>query len=461
VFVPNKLRLPQPPICSVAIGRPFLCVVSLWLMAGIGCTATSPRVKPGPSAPQSATTAPGAAATSAQSPHLPPCELQRQHETEIRKEASLRAKQRLKDLAAPDLERQRSELQAELSQLGSRQVTFGSRTVRLDTLSDREQEMAALFDQFGDGGRYARAKAELTALSQTLQALTAGAPLPEDQLALEVDFCVEDAFGAWATWTEEAYYAPRDELSTDWTLGRRLAIARITQTGKVLLAREFPSFLDIVQADQRYLPPDRTNCCYAFYGQGQPQVAFTHDQTGDGIPELGLEASFHVEGSSDQSGIVYEVQGDKIRVQQFAFERTEDVDKDGRLDLVFVDKVVVGEQCGSGFPVEAGGGEYLAHALKDGSYSFDDPIAVAYGRAQCPKAPTSFDSYEAIWCGKVWKVPTSTILAGRGHACVADPCSSNGGEACSWFDTAESSFQPQLTLSASDSASISPPTTPR
>ncbi len=433
--------------------RPLLLLLSALL--ALACSG-SPRAP----ALHAASTQRGQprAAPTAQQPSAPPvvsaappaserpCALQQRHEQELRRAAGLRAREHWRALRTPDFDAQSRPLRQLLAQLGADVQTLSSGSKRIDALSPSELELLSRVEPSGDAAGYAHAKAELATLDQTRDALEQGNPPPTDPSALDPDFCREDPLGAWASWTIDSSYAPEVGSDTAWVVAKKLGIARITNDGQVNVSEQFPSFLDPVPADPKYVSADRSNCCWPNYNQGEPRVVFTQDQTGDGIPELALAASFAVEGTSEHAAMVYQVDRDELRVQQLDFDHTDDVDHDDRLDLVFLDRLEVGDQCGSGFPAGVTGNSYIGHALSDGSYSFDDPVAVAFTRTQCPARPSVFGSYQEIWCGKVWNVPSSAIRRGIQKQCASDPCQGSRKKPCAWLLNAEKGFQPRLHL---------------
>ncbi len=426
--------------------------------AGQRDATTTSTASPPPKA--STVTPKGARATSgpqtvllpATHPELPPCQRVAAHEVESRRAALRRLRERSQELGLPEpaaavaaLRRSRDEmLEQEFAWRGGRR--------RLSELSEQERQVAAIADQWGPAGRLQTVQGELARAEQLALQWTQDAPLQlEDPYELSPDFCQEDAQGAWATWTLEARYAPEQELRTQWHLGRRVGVARVRKDGSVLVVDELPGFLEAPAFDPQVAGDGNLNCCTAAYGHGAPQVAFIHDQDGDGVPELGLAATYSVEGSVDRVSAIYSARGDTLSVQTLSFDSARDFDGEGRLDLVVVDVQEVGEACGSGFPVNVSGKEYLGHGLPDGTYSFTDAVAERYAREQCPAPPTELADYTSLWCARLWGASSEELAARLTGHCAPQVCDEEGnppssGEPCEWLRAAARGFNPPLRL---------------
>jgi hypothetical protein len=282
------------------------------------------------------------------------------------------------------------------------------------------------------------------------QALSGKQPLPVNSMAsFEVELCKPDAHGAWAFWTVAVAYQPEDDSWSRWSVSRKVALARVSADGELTLAQRFPSFLHGSSSDKDFPGLRDDNCCSEGYGIGEPQLLFLNDQNSDGVPEIGLRASYGVEGSHEVSAVLYRFEHGRITEEEWPVESMTDVDGDGRLDIVAVDEVPAADQCGSGFPSYSASLPYLGHALPDGTYSFDDATARAYLLQQCPARPKSFGDAQAIWCAKAWGVTEKALSLGARRLCAKDPCQGQSNlPACESLESAIGGLKPPLTLQA-------------
>ena len=345
------------------------------------------------------------------------------------------------------LEAQLARLRSELEQIGSRTIPGPNGTaMRIDSISADQRQMWLLASRNDDISSFAQDLEARDAISAIVNALLRGDPLPESQEEASVEYCVADAQGAWAYWVDHAEYAPEDETLRTWHAHRTLRVARLTKDGSVHLSEGFTELFEPATSDARFAR-GHGNCCNTSYSQGDPRVDFNQDQTGDSVPELGMSASWSVEGTHRRSASVYRLDGDHVVSQRFDWESLEDVDHDGHLDLILGDASEVGEDCDAGFPISYSGKSYVAHALADGSYSLDDEVASAYTRQQCPAPPHAFANSADIWCGKVWGVAPAVIERGIKAACKPSLCSgpSNAG-VCSWLEAMAASLTPKVHL---------------
>jgi hypothetical protein len=60
------------------------------------------------------------------------------------------------------------------------------------------------------------------------------------------------------------------------------------------------------------------------------------------------------------------------------------------------------DQCGSGFPGDASGPTFIAHALPNGAFSADDDEARAYAKRECPAPPAAIQSFRDVSCARLW-----------------------------------------------------------
>jgi hypothetical protein len=118
-------------------------------------------------------------------------------------------------------------------------------------------------------------------------------------------------------------------------------------------------------------------------------------------------------------------------------DEVKDVDRDGRLDILTPGPYSdVSTDMGGGF----GAGELaenllVAHSLSDGTFSLDDPVAVAAARRWCPRSPRitfarngesaedeereRFRHNASIICARLWGQTTESLTRAIRTAC---PC---------------------------------------
>jgi len=158
--------------------------------------------------------------------------------------------------------------------------------------------------------------------------------------------------------------------------------------------------------------------------QGSPsyrgeEAAQVFDFDGDGDPELFF--TLISAGYEDRvvRRVFVTVQGDQVvpyRAAPPGVDELRDVDSDGRPDaLVHVD---VGgtkgcEQCTGAVLHET----FVAHAQRDGTFSFTDDTARAHVRERCPTRPRGpvvgrdeSVSLANVLCSRIWGVPTATLV---------------------------------------------------
>jgi hypothetical protein len=160
-----------------------------------------------------------------------------------------------------------------------------------------------------------------------------------------------------------------------------------------------------------------------------------HDQDGDGIPELGLRATFGVEGSHQESAVLYRFFKGAIEERPSSFNDVVDFDGDGRIDLLFQQRTEYGEHCESGFPLGVGSPRYLGHALPDGTYSLDDEVAVAFSRSICPKPPEQVRSSDEIWCARLWGIEEAKLRRRVLAGCAKQECPSTSRTPCTHLES--------------------------
>ncbi|HEU4411361.1 MAG TPA: hypothetical protein VFS43_39285, partial [Polyangiaceae bacterium] len=110
----------------------------------------------------------------------------------------------------------------------------------------------------------------------------------------------------------------------------------------------------------------------------------------DGEPELFLRrVGREHEGPSNDAALLLTTRGDVARPMPSAppkIDALDDVDRDGRPDLVYYPYSTVRGSC-AGFDSSSFGPAFLAHSLPGGAFSTTDAVARAYVARACPTGP--------------------------------------------------------------------------
>jgi hypothetical protein len=138
------------------------------------------------------------------------------------------------------------------------------------------------------------------------------------------------------------------------------------------------------------------------------EFELTEDFDNDGVPEL------LVPGVSGESKTLWTIRGGAVvrypGTENLTIARLEDIDKDGRLDIVYGDPFL--------YPWEEGGfvPEFVAHNLSGGRISLDDAVALAPTITMCEEVPDRLapdtlypQSVVTVVCARLRGVPEKTL----------------------------------------------------
>jgi hypothetical protein len=286
----------------------------------------------------------------------------------------------------------------------------------------------------------ARFCAQLLAHNRAL--VRAAVPDPEQvpyrnelPLPAHFDVCLPDAHGLWALELEQLESTPEDPggLQGVWNL------LRWSPEGVVL--RETPHTFS-------WGPNTPYNHLQGWQYYETVRRLQVADQDGDGVPEVVLElGTFADEGHDRSTGfLAFTARGGALTryplPEGVAAISVEDVDHDGRLDVVHGGPFTSAEGTCLGILRPFRGPLHLLHGRPDGTFVGDDPTAVAFLRAGCPARPGDVAAplralgrsregwYEAevrtrllVACARVWGVPSATLLRQLSGVCrrYADP----------------------------------------
>ncbi|HEU4408261.1 MAG TPA: VCBS repeat-containing protein [Polyangiaceae bacterium] len=162
-----------------------------------------------------------------------------------------------------------------------------------------------------------------------------------------------------------------------------------------------------------------------------PPAFFDFD--GDGEPEIFVRRQSHEhEGPSDEEGLLLTSRGGRVRPYPglpAKYNRLDDVDQDGRPDLVYYPYAEERESPCSGFGYRWLGPAFVAHSLPGGAFSTDDAFARDFARRSCPARPKAGapphddggDAAEAPpeLCARIWGASEAESLALLKRQCKA------------------------------------------
>jgi hypothetical protein len=212
---------------------------------------------------------------------------------------------------------------------------------------------------------------------------------------------------AWGLALQDAQLFP---VTTDWQ--ELWTVAAITQLVHVDAGgRRTTAAIRTVLSDNDVMAPEgftrqfaRANCCR--YDGMEPLTVLTFDFDSDGERELFLRSGYGNEGGTFLWTELYRFARGVIepypRPEGFAITSIEDVNDDGRPDLLSAPTLDAGSACGSGFERHIDAHPLVAISLADGTFDPTAPAAKTYARRWCPSLPTDLRTVEAIQCARLW-----------------------------------------------------------
>lgn len=149
----------------------------------------------------------------------------------------------------------------------------------------------------------------------------------------------------------------------------------------------------------------------------------TTDLNEDGDPEIVFTVTHFTEGYNPWKTEILTVETDSIVRYQplpdMVIERLEDWDGDGRLDLRVFPYWRNFLNCGLSGSDPESGPDFLAHALPEGAFSFNDDVAREFALSWCP-GPTDMEiphprelnasEVRRIVCARMWGQAPETVL---------------------------------------------------
>ena len=191
---------------------------------------------------------------------------------------------------------------------------------------------------------------------------------------------------------------------------------------------------------------------FDYDGDGEDEfIAYGLDQTKEGIKEL-LSWVLTLKGGAIQP---------YAPANNFPIARVEDVDHDGRPDLVGYGpyRTRVPARC-NGEPAIAFGPSLMLHSIKDGTFAIGDETAIKFVKQSChtqtfeiardeEKKVDDEQTFENVACARMWGVAEGTI-----SATISNQCRPVSGEAACKEEALKSCGQTQQLLQW---VSIKPP----
>jgi hypothetical protein len=263
--------------------------------------------------------------------------------------------------------------------------------------------------------------------------MAAGGFVGREELTRDIVTCVPAGRGAWTIallTMEEAKYGER-AFQGAW------ALAYVAPDGKVTRACDAPP--------KRAAPGQCEGFEVGVRGGVTPLEIVASDLDGDGVAEVVVTTrSCWDEGAGCRSEITVSAfrDGNIVRyppASKLVPSGVEDVDHDGRLDLVVnAPWVAPFSDCFANDHTLLGP-RLLAHARPDGTFSTSDEVAARFARASCENAPEGLivkakesgevDYYatgEAVACARMRGVSTASILGELRVGCAGfapvEPC---------------------------------------
>lgn len=191
-------------------------------------------------------------------------------------------------------------------------------------------------------------------------------------------------------------------------------------------------------------------------------VALT-DYDGDGEAELlrTTDVRMHEASPRHSSQVLTFVGGRLVpyaKAPREPIERAQDIDGDGRLDLVGRGKyagVTMKNVFGSDVPVAPV--VFAAHAMETGGFSATDIPAMAFTEHFCPQAPAldladaahadkAAEIAEAVVCARVWGKTEAEVVAAWKKACAGFDAGSGDPLGCQPWPTKLAAIAPPFTL---------------
>ncbi|MFO0560861.1 MAG: VCBS repeat-containing protein [Polyangiales bacterium] len=236
------------------------------------------------------------------------------------------------------------------------------------------------------------------------------AAIPSDTRASETlasfGRCQRTSRGLWAIVLNELRVDPQSE----GTFNGSWAIVHVDAAGHEVSVPHNDSWQDMAR------PELTTFALFDYDGDGEQELVWSvHTNVSEG-------ADGHAGGvMTFKQGAISALQG----TAEIAPYAAEDVDNDGRLDLmVRAPYVGDGDDSPSGFTYTMQGPALVLHSLANGTFSRDDAVAQQYARRACAArvatvfpASGEFEATVAVACARLWGVGASAVRGAISRRC--------------------------------------------
>lgn len=250
---------------------------------------------------------------------------------------------------------------------------------------------------------------------QALDAATGEPPVPSWAGA-----CMPTASGAWVMVLDDLYDTGMESVGGKWGLGY------VDEKGKALFAPLSRSgYLQEAWTEGLSLEPEDSGDFDLFLDEGGYTFSSaTFDWDGDGSEELFLRVETWRMRRTSSAGRIWTFRGGVLRLygptRLTNVSAVDDVDHDGRPDLVLTygsETYISPRVMGS---VTRGAVQGLSHSLPDGTFSRNDEVAQAFVRRSCPAPSANISTQMDVGCARIHGLSADAVVKRLERTCAKD-----------------------------------------